>query len=856
MPVKDLLKPAKMNTLDAEDIQLRKQFLGITEHDGALLRKHRRRLLKQAGGFIREFYLHLKNFPPLGRLLSSPEQIKRLQRIQTRYYYTLLSGRYGPGYIAGRLRIGCRHQRIGLDLKWYTGAYALALCHFLSRICRDLELDLDTRAELSAALVKMMFFDMGLAIETYIDADRHQIDAFRTYAERIIENAPSGLVVTTADLRILTANPKMAALCGMDDLTGRSLETLLPIPDLRQLAASILQSGAKYDLNFEHLQNGQSCVYHVEIAPIPLSDLVDGPDDHGLVFTIEDYTEQEALKLLNTKKTAHLTTIMGSIPDGLITFRSDGSLEDWNLAVPEMFGYGDEELRSANIAKLLFKSRYQPLFAHQLLQHLWWDKRDRLEAFGQKKDGEPLHLEIAVNEVPHSDPPLYLAVLHDVSDRKKVEAELNRMAKFDPLTHLPNRTLYMDRLGAELARAHRFRRPLAVMFLDLDDFKKINDSFGHMVGDLLLQEVARRLGGLLRETDTVARFGGDEFTFVIPDLNDPDGWRPIAEKILYSFRQPFQLEGREIFTKASIGVSLYPQHGTDPHALLRKADAAMYRAKFKGHNQAYCYNLSMESETANQVTLESELHRALERNEFYLVYQPKVLLKTHRISGFEVLLRWRNEKMGRVPPSLFIPALESLGLIQTVGKWALRTAMLQTKQWQRQCGQPLHLAINISSLQIQEEVFANQVSSLLEDLDFPAQWLELEVTETLLMERNDCTLNNIDQLKNAGVRFAIDDFGTGYSSLSYLCSFPFDTLKIDRSFIQNLAEERNVVLARHIVAIGHSLGLQIVAEGVENERQLDIITAMGCDQVQGYVFYRPLETRAVADILGGMPESC
>ncbi len=844
-----------MTTIDPNETQLRKEFLDITGHDGTLLRKHRHRLFRYASGFVKHFYHHLQRFPPLQRLLDSPELIKRLQGVQRRYYKTLLAGHYDQDYISERLQIGAVHQRVGLESKWYIGAYALYLNHFLPELWRDPDLDPDTCTDLSQAMIKLIFFDMGLAIDTYIDADQQLITSLKVYAERIIESAPCGLVVTTSDLKVLTANPKLMEIMAVTEVQGRSLEEIVPIPGLRQLVESILQTSCKYDLNFEHKRKNHTHLYHIEIAPIELGDLVKDAEKNGLIFSLEDYTEQENLKLVSTQKSAHLSAVSDSIPDGLITFYADGSIESWNPALIELFGYRDRDLQGINIAKLLFRERYQPLFAPQLLQHLWWKKRKRLEAFGQKKDGRLLHLEIAVNQVPHSDPSLYLAVLHDISARKQAEEELNRMAKFDPLTQLPNRHLYMDRLGTELARAHRYQKPLAVLFLDLDDFKKINDSFGHLIGDILLQEVSHRLSDQLRETDTVARFGGDEFAFIIPDLTHPEGWHPIAAKILKSFDQPFQLKGREVFIKASIGASLYPLHGNDPHTLLRNADTAMYRAKFRGHNQVCLYESAMETEVSERVMLESELHRALEREEFQLVYQPKVMLESRRIMGFEVLLRWQNEKLGNVPPDHFISVLENLGLIHAVGNWSLHTALDQVRQWQNHYKRPLQLAINISSHQIRQHDFADQVLEILGKTDFPTSYLELEITETTLMERNDCTLNNISTLKEAGIRLAIDDFGTGYSSLSYLRNFPFDTLKIDRSFIQNLDDERNLVLARHIMGIGHGLGLEIVAEGVEDDHQLEIITDLGCDQVQGYLFFRPLDAREIGRVLDGMPVS-
>ncbi len=847
--MKSMLKPLQM-MISSKDIKLRQTFLGISNQDKAILGQHRSRLQHHGKQFVGRFYQHLQGFEPLQKLLDPPGKVERLKETLTQYFNTLVAGRCNQDYVKGRLKIGQTHQQIGLELKWYSGAYALYLNHILPALWQDPELDQETCAQLTQALVKQVFFDMGLALETYVHSEREQISALKTYAERIIESAPCGLAVTTQSLKILTANPQLAKMLECKDPVNRQLNALLSIPDLSHLANSVIHNRCTFALNFEYVRgNGRHCLYHIEIAPIKLDDLFAGEGDFGLVFSIEDYTEQEALKLFSSQKSAHLDALMDSVPDGIVTFRANGTLEVWNQALEKLFGYSAQELQGSNISKLLFRERYRPIFSHYLLEHLWQHKRDHLEAFGLNKEGNLLHLEVAVNSVTHSNPPLFLAVLHDISARKKAEADLNRLARYDSLTHLPNRDLYLERLQSELSRAHRYQKLLAVMFLDLDDFKQVNDNFGHLVGDLLLQEVSCRLSQHIRETDIVARFGGDEFTFVITDLTSLENAHTIANKILEAFHQPFSLKGREFFVKASIGISLYPIHSNDPHTLLRYADAAMYRAKFQGHNRICCYNAEMETEAAHQVTLESELHRALERRELSLVYQPKIMLETGAIMGFEALLRWHNQQLGNVPPDHFIPALENLGLIHDIGEWCLRTALTQIHRWQMNYHQPLQIAVNISSHQIGEEQFAERVLKLLEEEKLPAPSLELEITETALMERNRCTMNNIQTLRDAGVRFAIDDFGTGYSSLSYLRNFPFNTLKIDRIFIEHLDTAEDLALAQHIVGIGHSLGLQVVAEGVEDQEQMAKVTRLKCDQVQGYLFHRPMAVNEVENVL-------
>ncbi len=839
-----------MGAFDSQDIRLRKTFLELTDRDQAILWRQRHRLLQHAAGFVRRFYRHLGRFPPLKRLLADPGRIQRLRQTQRRYFRTLVGTRCDGRYVEERRRIGLVHERLGLELKWYTGAYALYLAHLLPRLWQDPELDGETRATLTRALIRKVFFDMGLAIDTYVAADQERIEGLNNYAERIIANAPCGLAVTDARLRILSTNPRFDELLELGEKRAGSLGALLPVPGLRDLAAGVLEKGEERRFRLEQRRDGRGRVYRGSIAPIELGDLVESEERLGLIVSLEDITEAEDLRDFGRRCGAHLEAVLASVPDGIVVFGADGAIESWNPATEELFCYPGDELSGVEIGRLLRRGTL-PVSVEHLVRHLWHRERSRLELSGVRKDGASLHLEVAVERIGDDEPPRYLAILHDVSARKQAESDLDRMARFDSLTGLPNRAFYLDRLRIELVRARRHRRRLAVMFLDLDDFKRINDGLGHLAGDRLLQEVGRRLAAILRQTDTVARFGGDEFTFIVPDLAEPGIWRDVAAKILSAFERPFHLDGREIFVRASVGVSLFPEHGDDPHTLLRHADVAMYRAKSRGRGRICGYDSGIESGTTQRMVLESALHRALERGEFRLRYQPKVTLEKKRITGTEALLRWHSSALGTVPPDRFVPVLEENGLISAVGRWVLRTALVQTLRWQQRCGQPLEVAVNISSRQIDEESFASEVVALLAELDFPAPCLELEITESILMKGSEVVRRNIATLRKQGVRFAIDDFGTGYSSLSYLRNFPFDTLKIDRSFIRNLDNARDLALAGHIVGIGHSLGLTVVAEGVEKETQLQAVTRLGCDLVQGYLFYPPLEADAVAALLDG-----
>ncbi len=422
---------------------------------------------------------------------------------------------------------------------------------------------------------------------------------------------------------------------------------------------------------------------------------------------------------------------------------------------------------------------------------------------------------------------------------KQHEEEVFRLARLDPLTGLPNRTQFLDFLHHELSRSRRQKTMLALIFLDLDDFKKVNDSLGHLAGDRLLREVALHLKSVMRDTDVLARFGGDEFVALLTDLDHPDSHLIVSAKLQQALAPPFQLNGHEVFVHASIGVALFPHHGSDPQVLFKHADAAMYEAKRKRLG-VYCYNPGLEQAAVEKITLEGKLHQALERGEFYLVFQPQVSLQSGRPVACEALLRWHNPSLGEVAPYRFIPPLEQLGLIHTVGLWCLETACTEILTLAQRLGLKLKLALNLSALQLTRPDLAEKIFSTLKRLGFPPSQLELEITESVLLEENEITHANLENLRALGINFAIDDFGTGYCALSYLQRFPCHTLKIDKVFIQNLHTEQELKLARHIVDIGKALGLAVVAEGVETEAQLAIVKEIGCDLAQGYYFAHPL----------------
>ena len=428
----------------------------------------------------------------------------------------------------------------------------------------------------------------------------------------------------------------------------------------------------------------------------------------------------------------------------------------------------------------------------------------------------------------------------DVTHRKEAEEKLVYLAHYDGLTGLPNRVLFFDRLKQTLAQTARRGGLTAVMFIDLDRFKVVNDTLGHATGDDLLRHVAQRLAGCVRVGDTVCRFSGDEFVLIVQDLTDAEDARLIAQKVLQAFSDPFRLLGHEIFVSTSVGISMYPTDSDDGEALLKNADTAMYRAKEAGRANFQFYTREMNARAMYRLELENSLRRALERGEFRLHYQPKACLHTGRVTGVEALLRWERPGHGLVSPGDFVPLLEDTGLIVPVGEWVIFEACRQIAAWRASGRDPVSIAINISARQFAAPDLGTIVKKVLDQQAADPRLIELELTESLLMVNTEEAVRALEYLKSLGLRLSIDDFGTGYSSLSYLKRFPIDALKIDRSFIDEITTDvGDATITRAVIGMAHNLGLKVVAEGVETEEQISFLSANGCDEAQGYYFARP-----------------
>ena len=657
--------------------------------------------------------------------------------------------------------------------------------------------------------------------------------------------SPDGLLLSRqSDGLLIEVNEGFCRLTGYDlnpsmDQTSMDLGIWVDLNERKRLVDLLQRDGFVRDFSC-HIRrsDGQIRLCELSARPLPIA----GVD--CMLTMARDITERHLMQ----EKLQLAATVFENTAEGVLITDTDQRISAVNRAFSEITGYSEAEALGQT-PRLLASGQHDSAFYAALWHQLTAEGHWQGEIYNRRKNGElyPGWLTISAvrnieREITH-----FVAVFADISSLKHAQAKLDYQAHHDPLTGLPNRTLFENRLQAALACAQVSNRQGAVLFLDLDRFKHINDSLGHPVGDLLLKGIAQRLKDQVRDVDTVARLGGDEFIILLPGLHKASDASAIANKLLTCFTAPFQAGEHEFFTSASIGISLYPQDGSDVASLIRNADAAMYRSKAKGRNRVEAYTRDLTAQASERVALEHELRRAIERNELSLCYQPKFSLKTQSLVGAEALIRWTHPTFGEVPPEHFIHLAEENGTILQIGDWVLEQACRQMYSWQKTYETFGPLSINLAGAQLRQPNLARRIENLLKSYQLNPGDLQLEITENFIMNQAEEALAILHQLKQLGVQLAMDDFGTGYSSLSYLKRLPLDILKIDQSFIRGLPDDPNdAAIARAIIALGRSMQLTVIAEGVENHAQQTFLASEGCEQIQGYIVSLPLRPEEFA----------
>ena len=672
---------------------------------------------------------------------------------------------------------------------------------------------------------------------------------------RAVEQSPFGIVVMDRNGKVEYCNTCFTAMTGytLQDIGGDNPPAWNPAEEIRTVYQQLLASQTPNDSwnnDFESRRKDGSRYWERQVV----STLRDGQGQHTHLIVVKQDISARKHKRDGYERTRHLQEqALISSSNGIMITRSDAddhSIVYVNPAFERITGYSAEEVIGREGRFLVRDDLAQP--ALEVIRSALREKREGQATLrNYRKDGSlfwnELHI-APVRDLTGESTTHFVSVINDVSERVQYQQALEYQANHDSLTGLANRNLLNDRIEQAIAWARRNNSVIAVMLLDLDHFKRINDASGHSVGDALLKEVAARLRNCVRDTDTVARLGGDEFVIILTDLPQPDDVGHIAAKVQGALSRPIELVGRDVQVTASIGVALYPRDGDHGEVLLRYADMAMYRVKEHGRNSVRQFVPEMGTSAISRLDMEAAMRRGLERGEFLLHYQPKIALASGRIVGAEALVRWQHPQIGLIHPVEFIRLAEETGLIVPLGEWVLEEACRQQARWQEQGLGALKLAVNMSARQFRLEDLSERVAAIVQRTGVQAQHMVLELTESMVMQDVDTTRMSLVALKNLGLSLSLDDFGTGYSSLSYLRRFPIDELKIDRSFISDIhSNEDDAAIASAIVAMAHSLGLSVVAEGVECQAQADLLAQMGCAQVQGYFYARPMLARALVE---------
>ena len=816
----------------SRDFQRRKDFLSLTPEDERALRGLHSLLGDQTPGFVESFYDHLLSFGETRALIPDESTLNRLKKAQSTYFKALVAGVYDRPYLEDRLRVGLVHAKVGLSPGWYLGAYSRYLTELLPRVAKGMgEAQTEELMHTFQALIKVVFLDVGLAIDSYIAHRDDLIADLRDYGAAFA-NLPYGTMVATSDLKVVFANRAFENLFGFapSSLRGCPLSNVMDVSHISALIdAAMRQQSARETLEVRPHHNPLAVPVSITAHTLPKTE---AGDEQRLLLVFEDLREQTQLtrELLNAQAVANIGTWQTHF-DGAITLTPQAArLFGWPMTKPFTYAqfltsiHEDDRARvdaewnaGLRLGRFRFECRVQ-----SSPRVRWVEMR-------------------GVIEKGRTDQPIrgYGTVL-DITDRKTTEHAMERLAFYDSLTGLPNRTNGMMLAQQMLDQARYEGLKAALLFVDLNRFKEINDTHGHIVGDNVLSELAARFRSACAKTDVFARVGGDEFmcAYKLAPGEDP---LERAKQLQHALGLPVVFDSLKFEVGASIGVALFPEHGDSVEDLLKHADIAMYDIKGRGGG-SMLFNEALGLKLERRISLGAKLAHALAHSQLQLHYQPKVHLATGTLCGVEALSRWCDEEGQWISPAEFIPVAEERGLINELGDWTLTQAARDIRYWQEAGAAVVpRVAVNVSAAQMMDEGFAERALHLVRAQGVEPSMIELEMTESALMNEPEKARHAASRLVQAGFCLSIDDFGTGYSSLERLQSFPVFKLKIDMSFVRDMdtnAGNRAIVTA--VIGMAKALKLETVAEGVETAAQAALLTELHCDEAQGYLYSKAL----------------
>lgn len=700
------------------------------------------------------------------------------------------------------------------------------------------------------------FNQTNIGIETGSSLDGvYAVESHLRMFERAVKASDFGFLIVDArlaDQPIIYCNPAFERISGYSfrEVVGRNCR-FLQRPGEEQPALETLREAIRNNMPCQVLLRNyrkDGALFWNELTVSPVRDT--GGNITHFIGMQSDVTARVEAERRKQEVEARFHSLFDNSLDGIAYYSLDGHCVSANRAYCEMLGYAENEIigiHYESITPTQWRDLERGVVHGQLFTRGFTDLYDKEYI---RKDGTvfPVSVRAALHYDASGTPIGTWGIVRDITDYKRAlsqlrenEARMEYLAYHDVLTQLPNRLLFQDRVSKALERVRRHNRKLAVLLLDLDRFKNINDSLGHTVGDQFLMAISSRLGRVIRDSDTAARIGGDEFVVVLEDFGEVGNVTSVATKLLKVLAEPIRVDHRELCTTASIGISIYPGDGDSVETLIKAADAAMYRAKEKGKNNFHFYTEDINRRTFELLLLENDLRRALDQNQFFVAYQPQFSLDGGMLVGVEALMRWQHPTQGLVSPTEFIPLAEETGLIVPLGRWMLRASCTQIKQWLDEGYRLGRIAVNLSVRQFRQPGLVEDITQILSEVGLSPEHLELEITESIAMDNVEATIEKLEVLKKMGLQLSIDDFGTGYSSLSYLKRFAIDKLKIDKSFVRDIVTDANdAAIAASTIALAHKMGLKVIAEGVETAEQVAFLREQGCDEVQGYFYGKPV----------------